>query len=133
MSDPALAVQKAYVARIKAQVTGVSSRVFDRVPANVVFPFIQIGEIQTVEDGAECIDAKEVFVTLHVWSRAIGAVETRTINSALEEALHEWIPDLDADGFTAIEHMHRDTRTLLDPDGLTSHGILNFRLLIDRN
>ncbi len=132
MSDPALAVQKAYVARLKAEVSGVSSRVYDRVPQSVAFPFIQLGEFQTVEDGAECIDSKEVFVTVHVWSRAVGSVEARTLNSAVEEALHEWIPDLEADGFLCIEHMHRDTRTMLDPDGITSHGVLNFRLLIDR-
>jgi hypothetical protein len=132
MNDPALAVQGAYVARLKSQITAVASRVYDRAPQNVVFPFIQIGDIQTVEDGADCIDGTEVFVTLHVWSRAVGRVEARQVAASCRLALHEWLPDLTANGFRCVEHMHRDTRVMEDPDGLTSHGILNFRLLIDR-
>jgi hypothetical protein len=132
MSDPALAVQAAYVARLGAQVSGVGGRVHDRAPQNVVFPFLQIGDIQTVEDGAGCLDATEVTVTLHVWSRAVGAVEARTLSAACRLALHEWLPDLMPSGFRCVEHMHRDSRLMADPDGVTSHGVLTFRLLIDR-
>lgn len=132
MTDPAIHVQGAYVARLKAQVPAVASRVHDRAPQDVQFPFLQIGDIQTVEDGADCIDATEVTVTLHVWSRAPGRAECRQIAGACRAALHEWLPDLSAQGFRCVEHMHRDTRTLGDPDGITSHGVLTFRLLIDR-
>jgi Protein of unknown function (DUF3168) len=131
MSDPALAVQGAYVARLKAQVAAVSSRVYERAPQNVTFPFLQIGDIQTVEDGAECLDATEVTVTLHIWSRAVGSVEGRTLAAACRTALHEWLPDLSASGFRCVEHMHRTSRVMADPDGITSHGVLTFRLLID--
>lgn len=132
MSDPAAAVQAAYVARLKAQVPAVSNRVYDRAPQNVAFPYVQIGDIQTVEAGADCIDGTEVFVTLHVWSRAVGRVEARQIASSCRLALHEWLPDLTSANFRCVEHMHRDTRTLDDPDGITSHSVATFRLLIDR-
>ncbi len=132
MSDPALAVQGAYVVRLKSQVTAVSSRVHDRPPQNVAFPFLQIGDIQTVEDGADCIDGTEVTVTLHAWSRDVGAVEARNLAGACRLALHEWIPDLSASGFRCVEHMHRDSRVMTETDGLTCHAIMTFRLLIDR-
>jgi hypothetical protein len=132
MSDPALSVQMAYVARLRASVPAVSGRVHDRVPQSVGFPHLQIGDIQTVEDGADCIDGTEVTVTLHVWSRATGAVEARSIAASCRLCLHEWLPDLSAQGFRCVEHMHRDTRLVGDPDGVTSHAVLTFRLLIDR-
>jgi hypothetical protein len=132
MSDPALAVQKSYVARLVAQIPAVAGRVHDRAPQDVAFPWVQIGDIQLVEDGAGCLDAFEVTITLHVWSRDIGSVEARQIAGSVRAALHEWLPDLLGDGFRCVEAMHRDTRTLPDPDGITSHSVLTFRLLIDR-
>lgn len=129
MSDPSLPLQGAYVARLKSQVAAVASRVYDRPPDNVVFPYLTIGDIQTISDGADCLDATEVYVTLHVWSRLVGQVETRQIAAACRTALHEWLPALA--GYRCVEHVHQDTRTLDDPDGITSHGVLTFRALID--
>jgi hypothetical protein len=131
MSDPALAIQKTYVARLKAAVPAVAGRVHDEAPQTVAFPYLQVGDIQTLEDGADCLDAVECFVTLHVWSRAVGSVEARQIAGHVRAALHEWLPALDADGFRCVEAMHRDTRVMRDPDGKTTHGVLTFRLLVD--
>jgi hypothetical protein len=131
VSDPAAPLQAAYVARLKSQVPAVSNRVYDRAPQNVGFPFLQIGDIQTVEDGADCINGTECTVTLHVWSRAVGAVEARQIAATARVALHEWLPDLNASGFRCVEHMHRDTRMVGDPDGITSHAVITLRALID--
>jgi hypothetical protein len=132
MSDPAVFVQSAYVARLRSQVAAVAGRVYDRAPHDVVFPYLQIGDMQTIEDGADCIDGTEVFVTLHAWSRDIGRVQARQLAAACRLALHEWLPDLGAGGFRCVEHMHRDTRSLQDPDGKTAHAVMTFRLLIDR-
>lgn len=129
MSDPALPLQAAYVARLRAQVAAVSGRVYDRAPQPTTFPYLQIGDIQTISDGADCLDSTEIFVTLHVWSRGIGQVECRQIAAACRSALHEWLPALV--GFRCVEHTHQDTRTLDDPDGITSHGVLTFRALVD--
>lgn len=127
--DPALALQGAINVRLRSQVTAVSNRVYDAVPQKVVFPYLAIGEIQSLDDGATCIDAAEVFVTLHVWSRAKGSVEARTIAGVCRTALHEWKPVLT--GFDCVELMHRDTRVFRDADGETTHGVLTFRALID--
>ena len=132
MNSPTLAIQGAINSRLRSQVTAVSNRVYDAVPQSVSFPYIAFGEIQRVEDGAECIAADEVFVTLHVWSRAVGSVETHQICNAAISALHEWTPDLSDSDLDCIEMMHRDTRVMRDPDGITTHGILTFRALVDQ-
>ncbi len=129
MSDPSLPLQNAYWSRLQDQVAEVQDRVYDRVPATAIFPYLEIGEIQTISDGADCLDSTEVFVTLHVWSRAVGQVEARRLAAAARTALHGWLPALE--GFRVVEHEHRDTRTLDDPDGVTSHAVLSFRALID--
>jgi hypothetical protein len=130
VSDPALAIQKAYVARLKTE-GSVNGRVYDEAPQNVVFPYLQIGDIQTVEDGVDCLDSTEVTVTLHVWSRKVGRVEARSLAATCRAALHNWIPNLGGEGFRCVDHMHRSTRVFADSDGKTSHGVLTFRLLVD--
>lgn len=129
MSDPSLPLQGAYVARLKSQISEISSRVYDSIPADAVFPYFNIGDMQTISDGADCLDATEVYVTLHIWSRAKGQVEARRLAATARTALHDWLPTLE--GFRVVEHEHRDTRTLDDPDGITSHAVLTFRALID--
>lgn len=134
MSDPSAAMQKAVVARLKAvaAVTAlIGQRTYDYVPQDAVFPYVSIGGFQSVDDSAECIDGVEIFIELHVWSRATGSVECKTVASAVRAALHEHSPTLD-DPFAAVGNIeHRDTRYLRDPDGKTTHGILNFRAFVE--
>lgn len=129
MADPSLALQGAINTRLRSQVAAVSNRVFDRVPADVVFPYIELGEFQTVDDGAQCHDGQEVYATLHVWSRAVGQVEAKALAGAVRGSLHEAELDLGAD-WQFLEIAHQDTRYLKDPDGLTSHAVLTFRALV---
>ena len=133
MADPSLALQGAINTRLRSQVPAVSNRVFDHVPAAAAFPYIEIGEFQTVDDGAQCHDGVEVYATLHVWSRPseitpAGQVEVKTIAGAVRGALHE--AELTLTGWQFLEIAHQDTRYLKDPDGLTSHAVLSFRALI---
>lgn len=129
MSDASLALQGAINVRLRAEVAAVGERVFDAVPADVAFPYIEIGEFQTLDDGAQCHDGQELFATLHVWSRAVGQVECKTIAGAARGALHEAELDLGA-AFQFLEIAHQDTRYLKDEDGLTSHAVLTFRALV---
>lgn len=129
MSDPSLALQVAFNLRLRAEVAAVSGRVFDEVPQKVAFPYVELGEFQTVDDGAQCHDGVEVFATLHVWSRAKGQVEAKTIAGAVRGAIHEAELYLGAE-WQFLEIAHQDTRYLKDPDGRTSHAVLNFRALV---
>lgn len=129
MADPSLALQGAINTKLRTDVAAVAGRVLDRVPANVVFPYIEIGDFQTVDDGAQCHDGVEVYATLHIWSRAVGQVEAKTIAGAVRGSLHEAQLSLGS-AWQFIEIAHQDTRHLKDPDGVTSHSVLTFRALI---
>lgn len=129
MSDPSLDLQKAINVRLRAEVGAVANRVYDEVPQKVAFPYIELGEFQTLDDGAQCHDGVEVFAIVHVWSRAAGQVEAKTIAGAVRGALHEVVLNLGA-AWQFLEIAHQDTRYLKDPDGRTSHAVLTFRALI---
>lgn len=133
MIDSGLALQGAIVAALKADadVSGLAAdRVYDAVPDGATYPLIKIGEIQVIDDGAEGIASVEVFVTLHAWSQAVGAVECRRLTGILRQCLHQAALEL-GDDWQLIDMLHRQSRVFVDADGVTHHGVVTFRALID--
>jgi hypothetical protein len=128
VSDASLALQKAVVTTLRAAVPGVAVR--DRIKPGEDYPILQIAEGQTVDAGAECLDGVEVFLDIHVWSRAVGMVECRSLAGRVRAALHDTRPVLEG-AWRTVDLRHRDTRFIADPDGITSHAVVTIRALID--
>lgn len=131
IAEPGLALQAALNGRLRAEVASLASRVFDAPPQTVAFPWLSLGETQVIDDGAACIEAWELYVTLHVWSRADGQREARRIAGEVADALRDWTPDLAAQGLRCVELQHRETRVLRDPDGVTTHAVITLRAMVD--
>lgn len=133
MSEPSLALQKGIFAALTnaAAVTAlVGTRVFDRVSASAVFPYIRIGTDQTVAADQDCVpECVEVFAQIDVFSRAQGKVEAKNIAGAVARTLN--IGSVTLSGYLLQSLLHSDTRYLDDPDGLSTHAVLTFRALID--
>lgn len=132
MHDASAALQKALVARLKANVPLVAGRVFDATPMSVQFPYVQIGHSHALPDDAECINGATCTITLDTWSRAVGAVETRRIAAEVVAAVDDWEPNLSADGLAVVEIRCTGSRTVDDPDGKTTHGILTIEAQTER-
>lgn len=128
--DPSLAIQKAVVAKLKLDVPLVNNRVYDQVPepAQLLYPYISLGEFQAVDDSADCIDSKELFVTLHAWSREQGTVEVKRIADQICMSLDDKSLDLSPD-YNWVLSQHETTRTLKDPDGTTKHAVITIRVV----
>lgn len=137
MTDTSLAIQAAIIAAIKND-SGVEAlvgeRVYDRVPTNASFPYVSYGEDQVLQDDADAgdclIEGFEAFVTLHAWSRGVGQVECKRLGGAIHDALHN--AELTITDHALLVFEHRNTRYVRDPDGLTTHGVITFRSLLDR-
>lgn len=133
MTSPSLELQGAIVARLKAYPalsSIVESRVYDQVPAEVVFPYLSWGPDQSVSDDADCIAAFEVSIQIDAWSRAVGLPEVKQIAEAVRSALHDHDLALAENALVSIQH--RQTRNFRDPDGLTSHAVIEFVALIEQ-
>lgn len=130
MSDPGLEIQKALVTALKATGgVGTGDRVYDRVPAVPVFPYIRVGDDQVIGDDLDgCEDLSEVFCRIHVWSRAVGKPEAKTIAGAVRTRLKS--AALTLTGFTVDLAEFVQAQHLDDPDGLTTHSVVEFRFLI---
>jgi hypothetical protein len=136
MADPSLALQKAIVARLKATagvVSLVSTRIYDRAPQGVQFPFVQIGNFEILDDSNECHDAFECRIEVNVWSREVGQEQAKALASAAHSALHRYSPDLSADDFAMVgEIEHENSRAVGDGDGITTRIIVSFLAMVEK-
>lgn len=140
--SPHAEILQAVVARLRAQnVAG--QRVYDRAPANVPFPHVEVGEMQTVRDDASCLPHRgETFVTIHVWSRPgqgpagaapglPGSVQGKQLIGQVTEALHEHA--LNLPGWIVSRCAVEGVRDFIEPDGVTQHGVVTLMIRAHAN
>jgi len=133
MASPSLELQGAIVTRLKADVALtalIAKRVYDHVPrgsngaVTADFPFVGIADDDVLQDDATCQTGYEITMNLDVWSRKPGFVEAKQIVHAVVKSLHNWGAELATNRLITLQH--RQTRMFRDPDGLTSHGVVEF-------
>lgn len=135
MSEPGAAVQKALIDTLSVDATlvtlmGGTVRIFDVVPPLTNFPYLTIGDDQTLDEGNLCEpDIFEHFSTIHVWSRSttIGRKEAKDIAGRVREVLKT----LTVTGFDVRSSTCERLDHLRDPDGLTAHSIVTQRLILN--
>lgn len=131
MASPSLELQGAIVTRLKADAALaalIGVRVYDHVPRGAAgavtadFPFVGIADDDVLQDDATCVTGYEITMNLDVWSRKPGFVEAKQIAHTVVKSLHNW--DVPLATNLCITLQHRQTRTFRDPDGLTTHGVI---------
>jgi hypothetical protein len=135
MSDARLLLQKAIYARLTgnaplmAKLTGV----FDFVPDNQTYPFIQLGEMDFGAWDTHTFDGFDGTITINLWARpgSRGRASLHDIQNDIYNLLHKWIPTIS--GFTAVSMRYDFSNIIVDPDAVTYHGIQRFKILMGGN
>jgi hypothetical protein len=110
----------------------VSTRIYDDAPQAVAFPWVEIGDGQSIpDDTSQATGASDAgvsdFFDLHVWSRYAGKKEVKQIVDVLHGLLHE--VSFTIAGRSSASAWIRSVRILRDPDGITRHGIVNVEVI----
>lgn len=124
-----LELQKAMVARLNADtdVTAlVGTRIYDRPPPDPTFPYITFGPCQTSPNRADCYDGTTLVIQLDAWSRSVGFPEVKRIEQAVRDSLTE--VELSITGYRLLDLWLEEIQTMRDPDGLTNHSAITFRV-----
>lgn len=131
MADGSWPLQQAIYGRLTgyAPLMAVVTGVFDWVPENQAMPYVTIGDDTTVDRSDKTATGQDVTLTLHVWADARGRKAVKVIMGLIYAALHRH--DLAVAGHTLISIDHDFSETFLDEDGVTYHGVIRFRALID--
>jgi hypothetical protein len=135
MADPSLALQAAIVTALKTAPAVAGGRVYDRIPGTTdlrepkpIFPFLHVGEGDTIGDDNPCFDSTECNVSVHVWSNAVGMPELKEL-AGLVRARLKTVSTVT--GFRVTNADYIITRYMNDPDSTLTHAVVEFRYLID--
>lgn len=127
MKSPTLILHEAQVVRIEALTT---YKVFDENPENEPYPYVVMGEILAKDWSDKFEDGMEVYSMIHVWSQYHGRKEADQMSGGILQALTSSSLDL-APNFRAALDRLDSYNLLVDLDGITRHGILRFKYLIE--
>jgi hypothetical protein len=121
-------LQKAVYAALVANTPLISlAKVYDSPAQDVAMPYVDIGEIDILDWGTKNTEGGDHNLTLHVWSNYGGKKECWSIIGQIITTLHE--ASLVVTGHTLVMIRHSNTRVMRDADGLTFHGVVEFRAL----
>lgn len=109
-------------------------RVYDSIPTDPFGPktaYISFGPSDSTEDDADCIDGVTTTIQMDIWSRAVGSLECKTLTDLVRRALHR-------KSLALTEHALVDTEVALwrvfrDPDGKTTHGVVQVTCMIEES
>lgn len=91
------------------------------------YPYVLIGESQSISNDATGAAGDEIFLDFHIYSQAKNQMEMKRIMGAMTGALHD--QSLAVAGLTSCFSYRETTRTFDDPDGLTRHGVLTAKFI----
>jgi hypothetical protein len=108
----------------------VGNRVWDHPPSSPEFPYITLGATDFTPTDADCIDMREETIQVDIWSRDDGRKwPCKQIVDAVVKALRR--PEGELVNGDLIAGRIDIARVLDDPDGLTTHGVVQFTAIIE--
>lgn len=129
-----LALQGAIVRTLKAvpalASAPLSGRILDRVTEKEQRPYVHLRSFQGIEDGADKVDALELFADLDVWSSSVGKPEASRIAGQIRDALHE--QEIELDGPWALVDIAFRDASIDDQGGNLVRARMTFRALVER-
>ncbi len=134
-ADSQLALQAAVLAALRghgaltALLAGGADGVRDHVPQGTAYPYVVIGEAKTKDFDTKTEQGMEQTLTIHSWSQYQGMMEVKQIMAEVTAALDR--QSLALTGHRLVLLRFEFSETMLDPDGLTRHGVQRFRALTE--
>lgn len=102
--------------------------IFDDVPDDQPFPYISISEVSENNFNTFDRDGKESVFTISIWSRYEGFKECYEILEVVNDLLN--YQELSVNNYTTVYIRSDGTQVLKDPDGLTRHINVDFRVIV---
>jgi len=135
MADGRLELQKDVYGQLIADVTLMAkiTGVFDFVPDNQAWPFIQIGEIDFQDWSTHTFDGFEGNISIHLWHRpgSRGRAPLHGIQDDIYRILHKNLFSIPS--FTVVSMRFDTSQIIVEPDAVTYHGITRFKILLGGN
>ena len=114
---------------LMAKITGV----FDFVPQNQSYPYIQIGETDFTDWSTHTFDGFAGLITINLWHRP-GSRGRAPLHDIMDDIYRILNKNLFSIPSSTIVSMRYDfSNIIVDPDTVTYHGVTRFKILIGGN
>ncbi len=110
------------------ELLGNPARIYDVAPPAANYPYVTLGDVVVKEYDTKDQTGFEQWLTLHVWSRYRGRKELKRIIQAIYDVLHR--APLTVTGANGVSCQFVSASTAQENDGLTLHGILRYRIIV---
>lgn len=106
-----------------------AGKIFDDVPVmgeatSPSFPFVTIGDQSGEENGASDVDAADMTITVHAWSRGAGKAQALAMLDAIRDALHNKSHAVSTGVLVFLNYDGHETAS--EQDRETFHGVIRF-------
>jgi len=96
---------------------------------NDAFPFITISDGTSSPWDTDTERGDEAIAQIHVWSRAEHSLEVKQIQDAIYSVLHRGTISISGSVFIGSDYITQTVER--DPDGITRHGVQEFRIVYE--
>lgn len=108
----------------------VGGRIYDAVPENTPYPYVNIGEPTNRPFDTKSSFGENIVLSIHCWSAYQGKKEAFEILNLILQSLSG--PPLQIGGGFKLQDFKREQmNVIIDIDGKTKHGILEIRFFIN--
>jgi hypothetical protein len=114
----------------------ITANVYDDVPylpegmPRNNFPYVVIGDDDTSAWDTDDTLGKEIDINIDIWSRTAGFKQTKAIMGEIYDILNRGA--LTKTGYNIVDCLCTESQALRDPDGITRHGVMVFKLTIQK-
>lgn len=120
-------LQEAIYTKLSSDLT---ESVYDEVPQDAVKPYVVVGDDTFNEWGTGSTNGFDTTITIHSWSAYEGRKEVKELQENIYLSLHR--KNLSIVGYNVVDIFQEFSETILDPDGITRHGVQRFRVYFDK-
>jgi len=93
------------------------------------FPFVTLSDGSSTPWDTDTELGRESAVIIHTWSRARHALEAKQIQDAIYNAVHRGTIPIVGSQFIGCDEVQRTVER--DPDGITRHGVQEFKIIYE--
>ena len=131
MSDAQLPVQAGIYTTLTNDVPlmALITGVYDIVPKEQLFPFITIGDVTQTDDSTKGVAGMDLTVTIHTWDQSDSRYRLKQIMGEVYRILHD--TSYVVAGMNLINSRFEFSDVFKDPDGITTHGVQRFKIIVD--
>lgn len=114
--------------RIIAQVPALGGRVYDKATEDVAYPYATMGPSYWTDDSTSCFEGREITLQVDVWGKATNKGVVEDVTDDVASALRGYANEV----ALTMHPIEIDTaRVTDDPDGMSVHGIVVVRAMIE--